>query len=216
VAHINRTRPQLQEVTHGTCKLDSHTDTSVAGPNCVILEYTDQVVNVSAFSEHLDTKNNILIVTAATAVDDPKTGVTTILVFGQAIYMGDKVKSALLCPNQMRAFGITVDDTPMHLAPQSKPSSHSIHSQDEDFSIPLSLKGVFSYFESRTPTLDELSTCRRVQLTDEFSWDPHSETFQEQEINVIEHNRGDYHITASQRQLMNVRTSELSYINSLQ
>jgi hypothetical protein len=160
--------------------------------------------------------NNIPIVTAATAVDGPKTGVITILVFGQAIYMGDKVKSTLLCPNQMRTFGVTLDDTPMHLAPQPKPSSHSIHSQDEDFSIPLSLKGVFSYFESRTPTLDELSTCRRVQLTDEFSWDPHSETFQEQEINVIEHNRGDYHITASQRQLMNVRTSELSYINSLQ
>jgi hypothetical protein len=50
VVHINRTRQQLQEVTHGACELDSHADTSVAGPNCVILEYTDQVVNVSAFS----------------------------------------------------------------------------------------------------------------------------------------------------------------------
>jgi hypothetical protein len=49
VALINRTRPQLQEVTHGTCKLDSHADTSVAGPNCVILEYTDQVVTFNFY-----------------------------------------------------------------------------------------------------------------------------------------------------------------------
>ncbi|MFN9980072.1 MAG: hypothetical protein ACK53Y_09175, partial [bacterium] len=69
------------------------------------MEYTEQVVNVSAFSEHLDTMENIPIVTAATAYDDPQTGDTTILVIGQAIFMGDKVKNTLLCPNQMRAFG---------------------------------------------------------------------------------------------------------------
>jgi len=94
IALVNRSRPEYEwKVIHGTCELDSHADTSVAGPNCVILEYTDQVVNVSAFSEHLDTMDDIAIVTAATAVDDPKTGITTILVLGQALYMGEKVRS---------------------------------------------------------------------------------------------------------------------------
>jgi hypothetical protein len=57
---------------------------------------------------------NIPIITAATAIDNPKTGETTILVIGQAIYMGEKVQNTLLCPNQMRANGIQVDGIPMH------------------------------------------------------------------------------------------------------
>jgi hypothetical protein len=117
------------------CELDSHADTSVAGPNCVVLEFTEQVVNVSAFSEKLETMENIPIVTAATAIDNPKTGETTILVIGQAIYTGDKVHNTLSCPNQMRANGIHVVDIPMHLAPSSKPSTHSTHCPDDNFNI---------------------------------------------------------------------------------
>jgi hypothetical protein len=215
IALVNRSRPEYEwKVIHGTCELDSHADTSVAGPNCVILEYTDQVVNVSAFSEHLDTMDDIAIVTAATAVDDPKTGITTILVLGQALYMGEKVRSTLLCPNQMRVYGILVDDTPVPLAPMSKPSTHSIHSEEDNFFIPLKMKGVFSYFDSHTPTQDELATCRRIHLTDEYHWDPHSNDFQDQENHIMEHNIGDYNITPEQRQIMSIKTWELSNIST--
>ena len=72
-------------IVHANCELDSHADTSVAGPNCIVLEYTEQVVNVSAFSEQLDTMEGIPIVTAATAIDNPATGETTILVLGKAL-----------------------------------------------------------------------------------------------------------------------------------
>jgi len=145
-------------IVHANCELDLHADTSVAGSNCVIPEYTEQVVNVSAFSEQLETMNNIPIVTAATAFDDPSTGQTKILIIGQAIYMGDKVQHTLLCPNQMRAFGLHVEDIPMHLAPSSKPSAHTTYCPETDFNIPLPLEGVFSYFPSWTPTRDELET----------------------------------------------------------
>jgi len=150
------------EVVHGTCELDSHADTSVAGPNCMILEYTEQMVNVSAFSEQLETMENIPIITAATTIDDPATGEKMLIIIGQALYMGDKVQLTLLCPNQMRAFGVHVDDIPMHLAPDSKPSTHSVFCPDKNFNIPLQLKGVFSYFPSRTPTKDELETCKCI------------------------------------------------------
>jgi len=96
--HVNQ-----NEIVHSTCELDSHADTCIAGPNCLVLEFTDQVINVSAYSEQLDTMENIHIVTAATAWDDLATGTTTILILGQALYTGDKVKTTLLCPNQMRA-----------------------------------------------------------------------------------------------------------------
>jgi len=115
ISHVRKKASSLRhEIIHGNCELDSHADTSVAGPNCIVLEYTEQVVNVSAFSERLETVENIPIVTAATAIDNPKTGETTILVIGQAIYMGEKVQNTLLCPNQMRANGIQVDGIPMH------------------------------------------------------------------------------------------------------
>jgi hypothetical protein len=66
------------EVISGICELDSHADTCVAGANCVILEVTNQTVNVSAFTDHHDVMNNIPIVTAVTALDDAATGVTYI------------------------------------------------------------------------------------------------------------------------------------------
>jgi hypothetical protein len=169
-----------------------------------VLEHTDQVVNVSAYSEELDTMESIPIVTAATAIDDPRTGTTTILILGQALYMGDKVKNTLLCPNQMRAYGIIVDDVPLHLAPRDKPSTHSIFSPKDEFTIPLIMKGIFSCFSTRTPTWEEIETCKHVKLTDEFNWDPHSGDFQEQEINLVEHLKGDYNIPSEYRRIMQV------------
>jgi hypothetical protein len=94
---------------------------------------------------------NIPIVTAAATLDDPKTGITTILVIGQALYMGDKVKSMLLCPNQLRANRLVVDDIPKHLAPKDRPSSHSIYSPDVDYVIPLYMKGIFSGLKPECP-----------------------------------------------------------------
>jgi hypothetical protein len=58
-------------IHHGTCELDSHADTCVAGPNTIVLEHTDQSVNVSAFTNQLDTMKDIPIGTVATAYDDP-------------------------------------------------------------------------------------------------------------------------------------------------
>jgi hypothetical protein len=60
------------------CELDLHADTCVAGSNCVIIETTNQTVSVSAFSEAHEIIHNVPIVTAATAYDDNKTGVTYI------------------------------------------------------------------------------------------------------------------------------------------
>jgi predicted metallo-beta-lactamase superfamily hydrolase len=53
----------------GRCELDSHTDTCIAGENCIVLEYTDQTVNVSAFSDRHKPLENVPIVTATTEYD---------------------------------------------------------------------------------------------------------------------------------------------------
>jgi hypothetical protein len=165
----------------GQCELDSHADTCMAGANCVVLETTDQRVSVSAFMDQHKTFQDIPIVAAATAYDYADTGVTYILILGQAIYMGDTMPNTLLCPNQLRANGIIVDNCPKHLVPPNRPSAHALVCQDQDIQIALNLQGATSYFVTRTPTVNEIETCQWAHLSDEHNWDPHSDQFQQQE-----------------------------------
>ncbi len=111
---------------------------------------------------------------------------TYILVFGQAIYHGDQMPNSLIYPNQLRSNGLTVADCPKHLAPKNQPSSHSIYAPMEDLTIPLKLRGVTLFFATRTPTVHEVETCRWVYMTNKYDWDPHSDTYQEQESNYEE------------------------------
>ncbi len=179
---------ETQNTVFGTCELDSHADTCVAGPNSRILEDTGFTVSVTGFSDKLHgTVTNVPIVKAATAYDDPLTGTTYILVLGQAIYMGDSVEATLLCPNQLRYQGIVVDDCPKHLAPPGNPSTHSLFIPENQLRICFKMKGPVSVFDTRMPTKDEISTCRWVTLNGDEVWDPHSESFQAEEEKVTYH-----------------------------
>jgi hypothetical protein len=108
---------QEDNICNSTCELYSHEGTCIAGPNCRVLEYTGYTVTVSGFSDKLHGPiENVFIFKAATAYDDLVTGITYILVSGQSIYLGNDVEHTLLCPNQLRYNGVTVDDCPKHLA----------------------------------------------------------------------------------------------------
>jgi hypothetical protein len=60
--------------------------------------------------------------------------------------MGDQMANTLICLNQLRANGIIVEECPKHLAPPNLPSSHSIHSPDQDLNIYSALKFFISFF----------------------------------------------------------------------
>jgi hypothetical protein len=147
---------ELSSTVQGPCELDTHADTCVAGANCIILEESNQTVNVSAFTDSHEPLTNVPIITAATAYDEESTGTTYILILGQAIYLGNQMKNSLICPNQLRANGLVVEDCPRHLAPRDNPSSHSIFAPEDNLIIPLQLRGVTSYFTTRTPTISEV------------------------------------------------------------
>jgi hypothetical protein len=198
----------MNQVHHSTCELDSHADTCVAGPNTVILEYTDQMVSMSAFSDQLEVMRDIPIGTIATAYDDSNDGTTTILVIHQVLLMNDIVTTTLLCPNQLRSHGITVDDVPIHLShPSQPPSTHSIYIPINDFRIPLSLSGIISLIETRTPIQEELDTCQWITLTSEADWKPYSATFQENEY------RACLTPKSQDRTLYRASTTDLTYSN---
>lgn len=88
--------------------------------------------------------------------------------------MGDDMDHSLVNPNQLRHFGVNVQDNPycrtqiMHMA-----------TEDEDVIIPLLSDGTIIYFSSRTPTEKELHECRHVEFTSKAEWNPRDVSFPE-------------------------------------
>ena len=101
--------------------LDSHADTSCAGSNMAVLELTGEKVNVTPFSEHYSAVTDVPIATVATVWEDPRNGELWLLVIHEALFFGSKLTDSLLCPNQLRAAGITVQDTPKQFDASSSP-----------------------------------------------------------------------------------------------
>jgi hypothetical protein len=114
----------------------------------------------------------------ATAWVDLKTGEVIVLVMKEALYFGDRLDHTLICPNQLRSFGIVVDDTPKQFSPKW---THSIEVPGDNLTIPLEMIGVVSYFSSHKPSEDELENCRRVTLSSDIPWDPNDPSWETQE-----------------------------------
>jgi hypothetical protein len=85
--------------TYGRMELDSHADTIVLGSNAIVMHYTTRECDVSPYSDAYDPIKNVPIVTGATAMTCAKTGMTLILLFNEAIWMGDLLDHSLINPN---------------------------------------------------------------------------------------------------------------------
>ena len=86
----------------GLSHLDSHADTCTGGPDMILIDGTvSKRVEVSGFTDDFGTIKDIPVGTCATAYDDPESGKTYILLFGESLYFGDKLTHSLLCPNQI-------------------------------------------------------------------------------------------------------------------
>jgi hypothetical protein len=150
-------------------ELDLHADTCIAGANTVPLWYTDVKVSVSPFIGEYSPLEDVPIASVATAWDNPSDGSTILLVINEALYFGDRMDHSLLCPNQLRDFGLIVNDVPKSYDPNS---SHSIIIPGQ-LELPLQMRGVISYLETRKPTKEELEKCPRYKITSAASWDPY-------------------------------------------
>ena len=134
-AQLNMNEPVIRK---GLLDLDSHADTCCMGMTARIIEYTGQTCDVTPFSAEYMAMKDILIVKARTAYDDSKMGETYILVLAQLLYLGDKLENSLLCPNQLQAHGVVVDDVPLHLSTDEK-VMHSLYFPEQHVCIPLQL-----------------------------------------------------------------------------
>jgi hypothetical protein len=163
--------------------LDSHADTCCTGSNMEVLELTGEKVTVTPYSDQYTAMTDIPIATVVTFWENPKNGEAWMLAIHEALYIGNRLKESLLCPNQLRAAGNTVQDVPKQF---DASSSHSI-TMPGTLDIPLQMHGVISYLKTWLLMAEEIAAYQSghfqsVELTNNIAWEPYSETFARCEV----------------------------------
>ena len=174
-AHITRT------------ELDSHADTCTFGcQNALWVEPDPKgYVELMPFLASLGCIERVPVGTCAVAYDDPVTGETTVLLYHQSLYLGEEMDINLVNPNQMRLQGIEVSDIPRYCAKSVDVETHSIWIPELEYRIPLFARGIMSWFPTRKPTLQELETCKCVDMMQkDVEWEPYANHLTEQEENL--------------------------------
>ena len=77
----------------------------------------------------------------------------------------------LVNPNQMCHFGIKVQDNPYDDA------LLYLMTEDGDFALPLAVQGTNIMADTRTPTEEEVQTCKHITLSSQHPWDTHHVRF---------------------------------------
>ncbi|KAI2500086.1 Reverse transcriptase (RNA-dependent DNA polymerase) [Fragilaria crotonensis] len=163
---VARTFSDPAENTSALNECDSNADTCCLGKNFVVLHSTFRTADVYSYDFSMVPIENVPIVSAATAYDDPTTGDTFILVFNEALYYSTKLDHSLINPNQVRAYGIPFWDNPYD------PDRGLSIDVDASLRIPLQPAGTKLQFRTRVPTADELRTCEHIHMTSADAWNP--------------------------------------------
>ena len=100
--------------------------------------------------------------------------------------MGDTLQHTLVNPNQLRAYGTTIQDNPFSPLPLSfDPTNGPV--------IPLTAMGTIIYCTTRTPSDHELSSPPHIILSSSSTWDPHNVVFPS---NCVEGGEQNTHISS--------------------
>ena len=151
---------------YGNLECDSHADTCCAGRNCVVLEYTNQIIDVFGFHRDLGSMKSVPIASVATVATNVD-GQDIILIIHEALWFGDALKHSLISINQVRSHGVHVWDNPCdgeHIL--------SVYDVASSTRIPLEMHGIVALTETRAPTKEELKSLPTVELTSSAPWDP--------------------------------------------
>ena len=171
---VRITEPELtsNELRKG-CRLgvDSHSDTTVVGKHAKITAIIEgQTVEAFPFAKSFGSIKNLPIVNAAVAYDHPVMCRTLILNLNHSIFVGEDSDHCLLCPNQVRANSIQLDDRPRHY---ESTSSFSIYVPHLDLHLPFESHGPTAFLPIRRPTDQEYEECDHLDLTDSDGWHPY-------------------------------------------
>ena len=115
-------------------------------------------------------------VVKAVSVCNHPSGETIMLVLVQVLYLGACQKPSLLCPKQLRSFGIVMGNVLNHFSVNCK-LMHTTYTPDLDLRLPLEMDGVISYINTHYTNQSEIENCILVNLTSSAMWELHSEMF---------------------------------------
>lgn len=171
----------------GRSELDSHANMVLLGKDAYVFDgVQDRSCTVQPFDPSLGLAKKVPIVDGAIAYDCPYSMKTFIFIFKNALYV-PSLDHNLIPPFILREAGLYINEVAKIHSNDPTVNHHSIRIDELDLRVPLKLNGVFSYFESRKPTHDELLSCDNAFLTpDTASWNPYSEHFAENEESMLD------------------------------
>jgi hypothetical protein len=151
-----------------TNDMDTMADTCCAGPNWTVIEYTGHTCDVYPFKEDVGVVKDVPVATCATLMEG-EDGNDFIIIAHEMLVFGRQMDRSLLNQNQIRPYirhrGGRVQDDYTRV--------------DEEFGIntgdafiPFLMRGATVYFESRSPTRDEIESLPHVVITSKQPWDP--------------------------------------------
>jgi hypothetical protein len=173
IGAVSRTSSNYSNITPGTVsqlEFDTHADTCCFGANFTFY-FTEHTCEVTPFLESYSPMQNIPVVSAATAYDDPDTGETVILEFHQGLWFGNAMPHSLINPNQCQHYGIVICDNPY-----DPDRTLSLRDPVSETDIPLVYQGNIVSLMTRAPTIEEISdrSLRHVTMSSQELWDPSS------------------------------------------
>ena len=126
---------------------------------------TSQCCEDTGFHNDFEPIKDVPVARVATAYTGSD-GITYILIINEALYFGPSMDHSLINPNQMRHFGVVVNDNPYDPA-------CDLGIDHEDCFVPFQTEGSTVYFESHVPSDEELDSCPHIVLTDgDTEWNP--------------------------------------------
>ena len=172
-----------------TTELDSHANMAVVGAQATIIQETGLYADVNAFSDEVSKLNRIPINDMVIAYDCPFSLQTYLLIIKNALHVAS-MNHNLIPPFIMEEAGLDVNAKAKIHSKDLCVSDHSIYDSETELRIPLKLRGIFSYFNTRRLTSDEIVNCQEyptIYLSpDSSSWDPHSTHWAEAEDALLD------------------------------
>ena len=172
--HVGRTSRTIQDVGNQTTvgniannEMDTHADTCCAGANWSLMELTGEVCDVNPFLNSYSPIQEIPVARCCTVWTDQTDSMEYLLVGDQMLWFGTLLPNSLINPNQIRAYGLPVNDDPFD-------STRSFGIDTDHGIIPFDTTGTVVYFETRVPNEWEKTHLPIILLTSD-EWNPNLE-----------------------------------------
>ena len=161
----------------------------VLGKNCTVVRRTGLRVKVNGFASAIGSLNDVPVVDAVLVYVDEYTKEEYFMVVYNALYV-PTMRHHLFPPFLMREAGLVVNEVPKIQSPDPDENTHSIYDPESKLRIPLKLNGIFSYFDCRGMTRNEMRNWKQrpqIHATPMGkTWNPYNPVYANEEAGFID------------------------------